>query len=202
MLKKLNVKNFRSLKDFEITFGKFNVLIGENGCGKSNVLDCINFLRDAMNSDLYNAIEKRKIFEGYSDIVYAHKDNNIITIEVDAEIEGKSIKYGVSFSGKYGIVKIEEIFIKVDEHDIKIQPHKGNIYPDIGKYEVSDEIKVYKGVLASFKKYIFSITQYNFDIPRIKRNAYSIYEKYRTCSILKGKSLITVKKSQVTSTLY
>jgi len=178
MLKKLKVKNFRSLKDFEIIFGKFNVLIGENASGKSNILECINFLRDAMDSNLYNAIEKRKIFEGYNDIVYAHDDNNIITIEVEAEIEGKNVVYGVSFSGKYGIIKVEEVYIGVDEHPVKIQAYEGNIFPDIGKYETSDEIKGYKGILAAFKKNMSSITQYDFDIPSIKKNAYSTFERY------------------------
>lgn len=178
MLKKLKVKNFRSLKDFEIEFGKFNVLIGENGCGKTNVFDCINFLHDAIESNLYNAVEKRKIFEGYGDIVYAHDDRNIITIEAEAEIEGKNVKYYVSFSGKYGIVKVEDVLIKVDEHNIKTQPYEGIIYPDIGKYEVSDEIKEYRGVLAAFKKYIASITQYDFNIRQIKRNSYSVFEEY------------------------
>ena len=44
MLEKLKVMNYKSLQDIELNFGKFNVLIGKNASGKSNIIDCLKFL--------------------------------------------------------------------------------------------------------------------------------------------------------------
>lgn len=43
MINKLTVKNFKSLKDFEITCKKINIFIGEPNTGKSNILESLGF---------------------------------------------------------------------------------------------------------------------------------------------------------------
>lgn len=43
MIKSIYIKNFKSVVDLSLELGTFNVLIGENGCGKSNILEAIAF---------------------------------------------------------------------------------------------------------------------------------------------------------------
>ncbi|MCX6350687.1 MAG: AAA family ATPase [Bacteroidetes bacterium] len=43
MIKSIQIKNFKSVVDLSLEIGSFNVLIGENGCGKSNILEAIGF---------------------------------------------------------------------------------------------------------------------------------------------------------------
>lgn len=43
MIKSIHIKNFKSVVDLSLDLGTFNVLIGENGCGKSNILEAIAF---------------------------------------------------------------------------------------------------------------------------------------------------------------
>jgi len=43
MIKTISIKNFKSVVDLLLELGSFNVLIGENGCGKSNILEAIAF---------------------------------------------------------------------------------------------------------------------------------------------------------------
>lgn len=60
MIRKLRVSNYRSLgRDVEIAFGPLTVLVGRNGSGKSNVVDCFQFLADCMHLGLESAITKR-----------------------------------------------------------------------------------------------------------------------------------------------
>ena len=42
LLKKIHIKNFRSIVDETITLDDFNVFVGLNDCGKSNVLKALN----------------------------------------------------------------------------------------------------------------------------------------------------------------
>jgi AAA15 family ATPase/GTPase len=41
MLTELRVRNFKSLRDVALKLGRINVFIGENGCGKSNLLEAV-----------------------------------------------------------------------------------------------------------------------------------------------------------------
>lgn len=43
MVQSIHIKNFKSVVDLTLELGSFNVLIGENGCGKSNILEAIAF---------------------------------------------------------------------------------------------------------------------------------------------------------------
>ena len=43
MIQSVHIKNFKSIVDLKLDLGAFNILIGENGCGKSNVLEAIAF---------------------------------------------------------------------------------------------------------------------------------------------------------------
>jgi len=43
MIKSIHIKNFKTIVDLNLELGQFNVLIGENGCGKSNILEAIAF---------------------------------------------------------------------------------------------------------------------------------------------------------------
>jgi AAA15 family ATPase/GTPase len=39
MIKKFEIENYKSIKKTSIELGRFNIFIGENGCGKSNILE-------------------------------------------------------------------------------------------------------------------------------------------------------------------
>lgn len=43
MIQSIHIQNFKSVVDLSLDLGRFNVLIGENGCGKSNILEAIAF---------------------------------------------------------------------------------------------------------------------------------------------------------------
>ncbi len=41
MITKIQIKNYKSIKDIEFELGNFNIFIGENGSGKSNILEAV-----------------------------------------------------------------------------------------------------------------------------------------------------------------
>ena len=41
MISQLSIKNFKSIQELDLELGRVTVLIGENGCGKSNILEAI-----------------------------------------------------------------------------------------------------------------------------------------------------------------
>jgi len=94
MLTKLKVKNYKSLADFEVDLHHFNVLIGPNNSGKSNILDCLTFLSDIAKIRVPDAFGKRG---GYDHVVFGGKVDEEMRIIV-TEFE-KTVKreYSVAF---------------------------------------------------------------------------------------------------------
>jgi predicted ATPase len=54
MLTKLHIENFKSIHNLDIELGKINVFIGENGCGKSNILEAVALASAADSNRLKN----------------------------------------------------------------------------------------------------------------------------------------------------
>ncbi len=70
-LKTLKVQHYKSLDDVSVDFSPdVTVVVGPNGVGKSNLVDALRFLRDAVTDDLEHAITKR---EGMGRLLQSYK---------------------------------------------------------------------------------------------------------------------------------
>ena len=60
----MNFNNFRNFKNFKTSFdNKLNILFGDNGCGKTNILEGISLIakgRGIRNSNIINLIKKKE----------------------------------------------------------------------------------------------------------------------------------------------
>lgn len=54
MLQEITIKNFKSIVNDTIELGRVNVFIGENGCGKSNILEAVGFASAAVEGRANN----------------------------------------------------------------------------------------------------------------------------------------------------
>ena len=54
MLRNLKISQFKSIEDLDLELGRMNVFIGENGAGKSNILEAIAFASAAYAQKLDN----------------------------------------------------------------------------------------------------------------------------------------------------
>lgn len=52
MLRELTIKNYKSILDHTIELGRINVFIGENGCGKTNILEAVAMAAAAVTNKL------------------------------------------------------------------------------------------------------------------------------------------------------
>lgn len=110
MIKSISINNFKSIVDLKLPLGQFNVLIGENGCGKSNILESIAFGTAALSNKL-----EREYFANrgirYADstsILSAFSDSKRINIEMDFDHIAKKFSLYFDSNDKSGIWKIEE----------------------------------------------------------------------------------------------
>lgn len=79
-LTRLIIKNFKSIKNCDISLSELNVLIGENGTGKTNLLDAISyFYRNLTDSDISEHVfdennHYSNEFNGKSDLLKTWKE--------------------------------------------------------------------------------------------------------------------------------
>lgn len=83
MIKRLQVRNFRSLKEIDLRPGTNNVFVGPNAAGKSNILDSLRFLTHLSLFGLNKALLNRN---GYPQVAWKGKDAGPIQFCVDLDI--------------------------------------------------------------------------------------------------------------------
>jgi len=116
MINSIKIENFKSVVDLSLELGSFNVLIGENGCGKSNILEAIAFGAAASADKLdYEFLGSRGIrltnpdfmFSAFADI---EKQK---FIHINLSVEEKSFSYILTNdpnNPKKWIDKVKEAF--------------------------------------------------------------------------------------------
>lgn len=59
MLTRVRVRNYKSLADVDVELGPLTVLVGQNSTGKSNFVDALHFLSDAVTVGLDETVSRR-----------------------------------------------------------------------------------------------------------------------------------------------
>lgn len=161
-IKKIKLNNFRNFKKFELSFNpKTNILFGDNGSGKTNILESISLIskgRGIKNSQLANFIRKNEkkflissqleidnnsydidIFNDYKDDKY----KKFIKVNNDSSKESLNFVYS-SLSFLYFLPEMERLF--------QASPSSRRNFIDrfIFSYD-----KEYNKLINKYKKFIF-----------------------------------------------
>jgi len=134
MLKKLTMRNFKAIQDMTIEFTPLTVLIGANSCGKTTILQALDFLHSAATRDIPEYLRERgwsfeelksKTGEGQKDpIVFISEfrfriDNEIKTLVWDFSVDMNKTSW-----------KIKEVIrINNDEPIISVKYNPGMSKP-------------------------------------------------------------------------
>lgn len=97
----IGVENFKSLKNFQIVLDNFNVLVGTNGSGKTNVLELFKFANLCIDSPKTPAYPFRA-WAGFNNIVWAHDANLPIRINAKHSTSRHTIEYVATIADSDG----------------------------------------------------------------------------------------------------
>src|ERR1700738_3719606 len=74
-IERIVLKNYKSLADVDLPMRRLNVLIGQNGSGKSNFLSFFHLLREGADGGLRPAVND---MGGFSQMVYYGHSNSSV----------------------------------------------------------------------------------------------------------------------------
>ena len=87
MIKKLHLKNFLSYKDVSIDFNDFNVIVGANASGKSNLIKALSAIRNLMLGGFQTLDDFDAFMEAIFNKNVSDTENLIIEMELGDELE-------------------------------------------------------------------------------------------------------------------
>ena len=85
MIERVHIKNFKSIYDLDINVGRVNLFIGENGSGKSNLLEALVFVSASQSNKLDNE------FLVFSAILFANSIISLLGSLIKSFISNESI---------------------------------------------------------------------------------------------------------------
>jgi predicted ATPase len=98
MFTEVQIENYKSIQSLKIDLGRVNVFIGENGCGKSNILEAIALAGAAAGNKLDNEfLAPRGIRVTEPEFMRSAFDKENITKEIKINLQ-KGDKFGLSFA--------------------------------------------------------------------------------------------------------
>jgi predicted ATPase len=110
-LSMVRIRNYKSIARCAVSLRPLSILVGRNGAGKSNFLDAMRFLADALDTTLEHAIKARGGIEAVRRRSTGHPNN--FAVELDLNLSSDRIaRYGfeVAARRKGGfVVKREQI---------------------------------------------------------------------------------------------
>lgn len=83
LIRRVKIRNYRSIADSDIRLGQLTMVVGRNGAGKSNFLDALRFVKDGLDTTLDLAIKSR----GGIDAVRRRSTGHPHHIELGLEIQ-------------------------------------------------------------------------------------------------------------------
>jgi predicted ATPase len=122
MITHFRIQNFKILEDVSISPGPVNVLIGPNGCGKSSLLQAINFLKAFFSPSVDSFLQQQD--QAYRDLPNVLAGSKAIHWEVECEVEGDEAG---SFAGvyKYSVSLSPKRYLGVGREQLDFTPTQG-----------------------------------------------------------------------------
>ncbi len=155
MIEKIHIQNFKSIYDLELEVGRVNLFIGENGSGKSNLLEALVFVSASESNMLANEfLVSRGLRVPEPELMrsaFYQKDKKR-NIQIDIQFNVNNIKEYVLVNDNTEYSKWYDLNFRIRELDIKaIYACEKGIQKMLKPEYKKDYVSEYKQLLHSLK---------------------------------------------------
>lgn len=170
MIKEVRIRNYKSVVDAKLSLGRFNVMIGANGCGKSNLLEGIAMAGAASANKLDNEFfDNRGIRVTDPNLMLSAFENNRKTIDIRVRDEQNVNNFSIYYNRETTPAKWSDA---VTEHTNEVldEWHKSLNNTDVLSY-----IKALIGRNDDKLNFAIRIDQDNINISRLRSKILSSF---------------------------
>ena len=161
MIVEVKIENYKSILSETIPLGRINVFIGENGCGKTNIIEAIAFFCASKDNDLSaDGLFNRGIRVTKPSLTFSSFLNNRSKNKINIRIKTKSNELEENFLSKLSCADPDNIFTKWED----LETRKVNAF--ISNYLSKLDIPSIKELVE--KPFIPNIEQTDFDKTDLK----------------------------------
>lgn len=170
MIKEVRIRNYKSVVDAKLSLGRFNVMIGANGCGKSNLLEGIAMAGAASANKLDNEFfDNRGIRVTDPNLMLSAFENNRKTIDIRVRDEQNVNNFSIYYNRETTPAKWSDA---VTEHTNEVldEWHKS-----LNNTDVLSSIKALIGRNDDKLNFAIRIDQDNINISRLRSKILSSF---------------------------
>ncbi len=155
MLRKLSIKNYKSIYDDAIELGRINIFIGENGCGKTNILEALGMASASKAMELHvEGLSNRGVriakpsltFSSFLGIRQKHEIRIDLEFQENNEkFELPSVIYSKDENDIYSQWKDDSLIYLIDEVELHLH---GELHREFGKERIQEPwiVKEFNGL--------------------------------------------------------
>jgi predicted ATPase len=149
---KVSLRNYRSIESCAVELGPLTFLVGPNGTGKSNFLDALRLVSDALNNTLDHALRERGGISEVRRRSYGQSSRLGIGIEFELA-DGRTGFYGFEVgSGKAGGFRVETERCQIGQDGFRVEEGKVTVSSEIVKPAHSEE-RLYLVAMSGFPSF-------------------------------------------------
>jgi predicted ATPase len=131
-LRRVVIKNYKSIGKCDVRLGRLSILVGRNGAGKSNFLDALRFIADGLQTSLDHATKSRGGIKSVRRHSTGHPHNFTLNVELNLP-KSHVAKYGFEIAAR------TEGGFSVKSEELQILKPNGTL---LDHYQIADgEIK-------------------------------------------------------------
>lgn len=123
MLKRVEIRGFRSIREMDLELRPLNVLIGANGSGKSNLISFFKMLNEMTSGRLQQYIATTG--RAQSILHFGPKETALLTAHLEFELEGELVLYAIGFAHGFGDT------LTFAEETVQIRPRESAAYETV-----------------------------------------------------------------------
>mgnify|MGYP000740079424 CR=1 FL=1 len=210
MLDQLTIENYKSISKLDFKPGRVNVFIGENGCGKSNILEAIALAgaADADKLDREFLLPRGIRATDPEDMTSLFSDNNNKEIEINITIDSNELNFNLISNKKSypNLERVLELVPEMEPHLSDLENHrkKASELLDFINYKIKilDELKSKKDYGEKFDAELNEAKNQMKALENHESTAYFLYKKIKKTSEKLSNFLIYSPENSSLRTFY